>query len=184
MGRRSSTPPISAGMLKHFAAATVAITTLLAMFAGGDDIGVAAQIDAQQTRNELIAAEQQNLGTRKVSNGLKVKKEALGSFGADETDASANNGYGAGSAGSAPARRINGPPAPLEAHVPPARMPREAGQSATFEGVPATLDPSRQSPQQARAKAAQKRAGQPTEEDLARMREASRQRSAASAPAE
>lgn len=171
-------------MLKHFAAATVAITTLLAMFAGGDDIGVAAQIDAQQTRNQLVAAEQQNLGTRKVSNGLKVKKEAVGSFGADETDASANNGFGSGSAGSAPPRRINGPQAPLDAHVPPARTPREAGDSETFEGVPGALDPSRQTPQQARAKAAQKRAGQPAEEDLARMRNASRQRSAASPPAD
>lgn len=184
MGRRSNSPPISAGMLKHFAAATVAITTLLAMFAGGDDIGVAAQIEAQQARNQLAAAEQQSLGTKKVSNSLKVKKEAVGSFGADETDASANNGFGSGSAGSAPTRRVNGPQVPLDAHVPPARLPREPGESVTFESVPVALDPSRETPEQAKAKAARKRAGQPTEEDLAKMRNASRQRSAASAPAD
>ncbi len=184
MGRRSSAPPISAGMLKHFAAATVAITSLLALFAGGDDVGVATQIDAQQARNQLVAAEQQNLGTRKVSNSLKVRKETAGSFGPDEADESANNGYGSGSAGSAPPRRINGPQAPLDAHAPPARMPREAGESVTFEGVPGVLDPGRQTPQQAKAKAARARAGQPTEEDLAKIRNASRQRSAASAPAD
>lgn len=171
-------------MLKHFAAATVAITTLLAMFAGGDDIGVAAQIDAQQSRNQLVAAEQQNLGTKKVSQGLKVKQQTAGSFGPDEADESVNNGYGAGSAGSAPPRRINGPRPPMEAYLPPEKMPRDPGDSVTVNGVPGALDPSRETPQQARAKAARARAGQPTEEDLAKMRNASRQRSAASAPAD
>lgn len=171
-------------MLKHFAAATVAITSLLALFAGGDDIGVAAQIDAQQARNQLVAAEQEKLGTRKVGNSLKVSKQVTGSFGADETDASANNGYGSGSAGSAAQRRTNGPVDPLSAHVPPERMPANPGESVTFTGVPGVLDPSRETPEQARAKAARKRATQPSEEDLAKVRNASRQRSATSAPAD
>ncbi|MFN3517389.1 MAG: hypothetical protein ACK4YM_09545 [Novosphingobium sp.] len=171
-------------MLKHFAAATVAITSLLALFAGGDDVGVAAQIEARQARNQLVAAEQQKLGTSKVSNNLKVKRAPAGSFGADETDASVNNGSGSVSAGSAAPRRGDAPSDPLHAYVPPERLPAKAGESVTFTGVPGILDPSRATPAQASAKAARKRATRPSEEDLARMRNASRQRSAASAPAD
>lgn len=171
-------------MLKHFAAATVAITSLLAMFAGGDDIGVAAQIDAQQARNQLVAAEQERMGTKKVSNTLRISKPATGSFGPDEPDMQDSGGYGGGSAPVSPPRRINGPTDPLAAHMPPSRLPRDPGESVTFTGVPGNLDPARETPQQAKAKAARKRAGQPTEEDLAKIRAASRQRSAASATPE
>jgi hypothetical protein len=71
----------------------------------------------------------------------------------------------------------------MNAYLPPEKMPRNPGDSVTVNGVPVVLDPSRETPEQAKAKAARKRASQPTEEDLAKIRNASRQRSAASSPA-
>lgn len=93
MRRPAPTLPISSQQLKHFAAATVAITTLLALFAGGDDIGVAAQIHATQAKNDFIAAEQKKLGTKQLATHMKVKTGG-GGFGEDPDGGFADGGGG------------------------------------------------------------------------------------------
>lgn len=82
MRRAAHHYPVSPKMLKHFAAASVVITALLATLAGGDDEGVSAHVQATQARNDLIAAEQKKLGTRKIASHLKVRTAGSG-FGDD-----------------------------------------------------------------------------------------------------
>ena len=97
MARRTPTMPISPTQLKHFAAATVALTLLLALFVGGEEASVAAQIQATQAKNELIAAEREKLGTKKLASNLKVRNQTADSFGSDE---GGNSGYAEGGGGS------------------------------------------------------------------------------------
>ncbi len=93
MRRPAPALPVSSKQLKHFAAATVTITALLALFAGGEDAGVAAQIQATQAKNDLIAQEQKHLGTKKIVKHLKVQQSG-GGFGGDE-----GGDFGGGSSG-------------------------------------------------------------------------------------
>ena len=116
MRRPAPTLPVSSKQLKHFAAGTVVITALLALFAGGEDAGVAAQIQATQARNDLIAQEQQQLGTKKIVKHLKVQQSG-GGFGGDE-----GGDFGGGSSGGGGA--ISG------------------GRPMSQAGVPAFLPPS------------------------------------------
>ena len=75
MRRKAPTMPISPKQLKHFAVATVLLTGALALVAGGQDAGIAAQVSATQAKNDMIAKEQQKLGTKKVASNLKVRNQ-------------------------------------------------------------------------------------------------------------
>lgn len=83
MTRRKPSGSISPQQLKAFAVATVLMTGLLAMVAGGEDAGIAAQVQARQAKNELITAEQKKLGTKKIVAGLRVAGGGAGGFGED-----------------------------------------------------------------------------------------------------
>lgn len=84
MRRAAPTLAISPKLLKHFAAATVTITLLLALFASEEDWGARAQIEANQAQTQLAAAEAEKLGTRKIASKLKVNQTPGGGFGTDE----------------------------------------------------------------------------------------------------
>jgi hypothetical protein len=85
MRRAAPTPPVSPKLLKHFAAATIVITLLLALFATDEDWGASAQIEANATKNQLATAQAEKLGTRKIAGKLKVRgNTAGGGFGSDE----------------------------------------------------------------------------------------------------
>ena len=181
MRRPAPTLPISSQQLKHFAAATVAITTLLALFAGGDDIGVAAQIDATQAKNDLVAAEQKKLGTKQLATHMKVKSNG-GGFGEDSDggfgDASGGGGGGPVGRAGAGLGKAQGP-----AFLPPAGLSAQPGGKVTRRSL-------------AKPKSAQDQGFGPTGEaagggqsdgaapDLSRLQnaiEASRQRSGSNA---
>lgn len=66
--------PISPKVLKHFAIVTVVLTALLALFVNGEDSQIAAEIKARETKNQLIAAEADKLGTKKLSAALGMQK--------------------------------------------------------------------------------------------------------------
>ncbi|MBS3930890.1 MAG: hypothetical protein KGZ65_06610 [Sphingomonadales bacterium] len=84
MRRAAPTLAISPKLLKHFAAATVTITLLLALFATDEDWGARAQLEANRAENQLAAAEAEKLGTRKLASKLKVREPSGGGFGSDE----------------------------------------------------------------------------------------------------
>lgn len=84
MRRAAPTLAISPKLLKHFAAATVTITFLLALFATDEDWGAKAQLEANQTKNRLAAAEAEKLGTKKIASKLKDNRPPGGGFGTDE----------------------------------------------------------------------------------------------------
>jgi hypothetical protein len=84
MRRAAPTLAISPKLLKHFAAATVTITLLLALFATDEDWGARAQLEANETKNQLAAAEAEKLGTKKLASKLKVREPSGGGFGTDE----------------------------------------------------------------------------------------------------
>ena len=72
MRRTAPTGPLSPKLIKHFAVATVALTGLLAIFASGEDWGAQAQIGAVQENNQVLTAEAEQLGTRRLAAKLKV----------------------------------------------------------------------------------------------------------------
>ena len=94
--RRAKPPgPLSPQLLKHFAAATVALTSLLALFASGADWGAQAQIQTVAAKNRLAATEAEKLGPKKLAAKLKISPEArTGTFGEDIGDF--DNSYAGG----------------------------------------------------------------------------------------
>jgi len=98
MRRKAPTMPISPKQLKHFAVATVLLTGALALVAGGQDAGIAAQVSATQAKNDMIAKEQQKLGTKKVASNLKVRNQG-GGFSEDGDEGGSGAGGGAGNGG-------------------------------------------------------------------------------------
>lgn len=71
MRRATPSLPISPRLLKHFAAATLALTTCIAIFADGRTTEAVAET---VKKNELKKAEVDTTGTRKkVFKGIKVK---------------------------------------------------------------------------------------------------------------
>ena len=105
MQRRSIQATLSPKLLKHFAAATVVMTVLIAIFASGEDWGAKAQIDALEAKNQLATTEAEKLGTKRVASTLKVKSApAAASFGNDAGEFDAT-GSGSGSGFGLPPRR-------------------------------------------------------------------------------
>jgi hypothetical protein len=126
MRRPAPALPVSPKMLKHFAGATVVITAVLAMFAGGEDASVAAQVGATQAKNDMVAAEQQKLGTKQIATHLKVRSQ--GGFGEDGSSDTGGGGGGGGRGGAArpgrPMIQAQGP-----AFLPPANLAARPGGS-------------------------------------------------------
>lgn len=72
MRRAAPSAPISPRLLKHFAAATLAITTCIALFADGSTTEAVAETVKQ---NELKQTEVDLMGSRKVAQqGLKIRQ--------------------------------------------------------------------------------------------------------------
>ena len=74
MRRVIATGPLSPKLLKHFAVATVGLTGLLALFTSDQDWGAKAQIAAVDTHNEVIAAEVEKVGPRRLAARLVVRE--------------------------------------------------------------------------------------------------------------
>jgi len=85
MRRQAPNLPISPKLLKHFAIATVVITGLLALFAGGDGGDVGAKIEQRAAQTELARAEPASLGRKTISNTLAVRPgtDLSGDFDSD-----------------------------------------------------------------------------------------------------
>ncbi|MCC6925792.1 hypothetical protein [Novosphingobium sp.] len=108
MRRAAPTLAISPKLLKHFAAVTVVLTILLAIFASDEDWGAEAQLEAAQAKNQLIAKEAEKFGAKKLASSLKVREADRGTgFGSDE------GGEGGGGGGwkrsARPAPEVSGP---------------------------------------------------------------------------
>ena len=133
MRRQAPTLPVSPQQLKHFAFATVVITGLLALFAGGEDAGLAAQIEATQAKNEMVAAEQQKLGTKKLKAHLNVRKDSRSQFafadGGEVVDAQADWGGGGGGGIRRSGTQANRPTG--AAHLPPPGLQGKPGVTVT-----------------------------------------------------
>lgn len=182
MRRSAPTLPVSPQQLKHFAAATVAITVLLALFAGGDADGLGAELEAREARNQLIEAETTKLGTKQLKANLKLKdgrkSQATFSDSGDGADPSAEWGAGGGGSGRV-FRPATSSPSPSAAAHP--KLPRVPGESVTIAGADGVPDGAK--PESSRAKKAPPKAAQkmpeiePTQEQLDNAMEASRQRS-------
>lgn len=122
MRRTSRHTPISSNNLKHFAAGTVAVTGLLALFTLGDDDSLANQIQDASNKNTLANAEHANAGSRKIENRIRIRTEKRGSFGSDEGEGLSvggemgSGGMPAGEGGKPASRRAaqNLPPPQLE----------------------------------------------------------------------
>lgn len=88
--------PVSPKMLRHFAAATVAITFCVAIFADGEGReAIAAQVEAREARTNLLEVEAGKLGTRRVGlHNLKLPKEGRAHipFGQDVADGGGDYG--------------------------------------------------------------------------------------------
>ncbi|MBA4160653.1 MAG: hypothetical protein C0515_00900 [Novosphingobium sp.] len=84
MRRAAPTLAISPKLLKHFAAATVTLTLLLALFATDEDWGASAQLEANRVQNQLAAAEAEKFGHKKLASKMKVRETPGGGFGTDE----------------------------------------------------------------------------------------------------
>ncbi len=107
MSRPSATTALSPKLLKHFAAATVVLTALIAVFASGADWGAQAQISAVEAKNQLVSTEAEKLGTKRIGKTLKIANgPAAASFGEEESSnfGGVANGY------VAPARRAEPTP--------------------------------------------------------------------------
>lgn len=179
MRRPAPTLPISPSLLKHFAAATLAITVCIALFAdGGASEAAADQVKAKDTKQaevDMAKSRKQTQQGLKVRSGGPVPAEGgEGPDGGGET-------YFDGGAASAPI--ASGPPqlAAGPAAIAPPALPMTPGASVTIKGVPEDQLP------QTPASAARRKENQPqgsirpTEEQIAEIHEASRLRSGASA---
>jgi len=171
MRRASKNPAISPQQLKHFAIAAVVLTLLLALFATDEDWGAQAQIEANNTKNQLAAAEAEKLGTAKLATKLKVRADTTGGgFGGDEGGGPAATGGWGGSMARAPSenvgprQRLNGVP----------QLEQRAGASVTVHGT--DIDDVRQPDPAKRSKKRSGKAFMPDAQQIEKIKEASRQR--------
>lgn len=129
MRRAAPTLAISPKLLKHFAAATVTITLLLALFATDEDWGARAQIEANQANTQLAAAEAEKLGTKKIASKLKDNRPPGGGFGTDE------GGGGGGGGDWAPSKKSTSSERPsLRTHGVP-QLEQRPGATVTVTGM-------------------------------------------------
>ncbi len=176
MARRTPTMPISPTQLKHFAAATVALTALLAVFAGGEGIGVADQLKDRGSANQLAKTEVDKLGTKQLKADLKLKDGRKSDFNfSDQSDeADMEPGWGAGGAGGSAGGSAGGGSAVYSKP----QAPRGSEGTESPKG-PGQLRPGQSGEANNQGKDARKKAPpKPTQQDLDDMLEASRARSA------
>lgn len=77
--------PISPKLLKHFAAATVVLTALAALFAGGEQSQIAQEFAERQARNQLAQTEAKTVGSREVAD-TDAPRRTAGSWGSAGPD--------------------------------------------------------------------------------------------------
>ena len=139
MRRVIATGPLSPKLLKHFAVATVGLTGLLALFTSDQDWGAKAQIAAVDTHNDMIAAEVEKVGPRRLGARLIVEREpAPAEFGEEP-------GYDFGEAGGS-APRLESEPRGLALDDPsafPPQLPHTPGATLTVvnSSAPAGAQP-------------------------------------------
>lgn len=126
MRRQAPTMAISPQQLKHFAVATVAITALLALFAGGEQASIAAQVQAQNAKNDLIATEQSRFGAKTIANKLAMRSGTSGGFG-EEAGGDFGRGSGGGGAGRPALGGMPMPRAQGPAFLPPPGLSYKSG---------------------------------------------------------
>jgi hypothetical protein len=140
MRRPAPILPVSPKMLKHFAAATVAITGLLALFVGGEDASIAAQVQATSARNDLVASHKNKSGAGRIASSLKVRNPNSGGF---DSDGPSDFGAGDGGGGSAGVAR-SGPPmikSQGPVFLPPANLSRKPGGTTSKKRLAKPGDP-------------------------------------------
>ena len=163
MRRRSTTAALSPKLLKHFAAATVALTALLAVFACGADWGVQAQIGVVEAKDQLVSTEAEKLSTKRIGNTLEIANgAAAGRFGEDE---------GSNSGGAADGSLASARPAAST----PRRPENSAWAMTTDPAVPPSPPGSQPSPTGSKPAPANK----PSPEAIAQITARSAQRSGA-----
>ena len=161
MRRRSTTSALSPKLLKHFAAATVVVTTLLAVFASGEDWGAQAQVQAVEAKNQLANTENEKLGFKRIGAAVKLAKAAsrrgfAEEEGIDTTGGSVGGGY-----------------------APPAPQAATAGSFPTPSAAPLSPLPPMPGAQPAPAKAKPVQSKAPSPDEIAQITAKSAQRSGA-----
>lgn len=130
--------PISPKLLKHFAAATVVLTGLIALFAGGEQSQIAQELAEREARNQLAQTEAEVIGTQDV--GQPETTRTKGNWGSDGPE---NSGYSGASTDPNPPPMLAGRP-PRGPQVGPMRgsppyltpPPGAAGSNARLRGIP------------------------------------------------
>ena len=168
MRRVKPSTGLSPQQLKHFAVAAVAITSLLALFASGEDWGASAQVNAVAAKNRMVEAEAQKLGTKKITTSMAVNKPVDAGFG--EAAGPSSIGVSGGGGNVAPAPVVVRPSADGRSPIvlpPPGLRP---GESYTVS-IPASGSPGAN-----RAAQAKQQRGAVSRDKAKAISEASRQR--------
>jgi hypothetical protein len=79
MRRPVQSLPISPKLLKHFAAVTVVLTALIALFAGGEQSQIAQELAEREARNQLAQTEAKTVGSKEVADD--APRRAAGGWG-------------------------------------------------------------------------------------------------------
>ncbi len=131
MNPAARTLPIPQSLFRHFAMITIAITGCVALFADGESREViVAEVEARTERNDLLRAEADKLGARKVkASGLQLRdsNRSYMAFAPDEPVSDAN--YGTPMDGSETSVGAS-----LRAGTPALNLP--GGESAAAAGTP------------------------------------------------
>ncbi|MDP3907166.1 hypothetical protein [Novosphingobium sp.] len=145
MRRPVQSLPISPKLLKHFAGATVVLTGLIALFAGGEQSQLGQELAEREARNKLAQTEAEQVGSREVADAGS-ERSGGGSWGSAGAD---NAGFSGGStdpnpppmlAGNAPRGRQLGPNRGQPAFLAPPPGAFPGGDAATMRGLPAGGD--------------------------------------------
>lgn len=178
MRRTAPALPVPPKLLKHFAAATLAITLLIALFASGEDWGARAQIHAAEGKNRLLKTEAEKLGTAKLVDKLKIANKAGNAHPDDGGDVAPEIAPAVSGGTSATAPYAAQPDTALPSVGPfVPNLPRQPGASITIRGMNVDYLPNAD-PAKRKRKAAQAFTP-PTAAQRAAMREDARRRSGA-----
>ena len=133
MRRAAPTGPLSPKLLKHFAAVTVGLTALLAVFSSGADWGAPAQIGAVETKNQLLTTEAERLGARRVAARINIRE------GVPRPEFGEESGFDFGERGGGNAPQ-SGPQSPLQSfansEAQPAGLAGPSGGIRVINGIP------------------------------------------------
>ena len=160
-------------MLKHFAAATVVLTGLLAVFASGADWGARAQISAVEAKNQLAATEAEKLGTKRIGTTLKIANNVgAANFGDDDGGSFGGGGSDGGD---------YAPPAQPQPVLNPARPGmRKPNSPRSTNPLDPTKPPQPPGSEQAPVQTQPSARPAPTAQDLAKITASSARRSGSS----